>query len=76
MLINLNKNSLDIEIDLPLSKSESNRALMIAFYSNSDFNKLTLSNSDDTILLKNLLEKINSYIRSCEQSRSEQKRRD
>lgn len=69
MLINLNKNSLDIEIDLPLSKSESNRALMIAFYSNSDFNKLTLSNSDDTILLKNLLEKINSYIRSCEQSR-------
>lgn len=69
MLINLNKNSLDIEIDLPLSKSESNRALMIAFYSNSDFNKLTLSNSDDTILLRNLLEKINSYIRSCEQSR-------
>ena len=69
MLINLNKNSLDIEIDLPLSKSESNRALMIAFYSNSDFNKLTLSNSDDTILLKNLLEKINSFIRSCEQSR-------
>ena len=70
MLINLNKNNFGTEVDLPLSKSESNRALMIAFYSNSDFNKLTLSNSDDTILLKNLLEKINSYISNCEQSLS------
>ena len=70
MLINLNKNNFDTEVDLPLSKSESNRALMIAFYSNSDFKKLTLSNSDDTILLKNLLEKINSYISNCEQSLS------
>ena len=58
MLINVDKNNFNIDVDLPLSKSESNRALMIAYYSNSDFNKLNLSDSDDTILLKNLLEKI------------------
>ena len=32
MLINLKQNNFNIEVDLPLSKSESNRALMIAFY--------------------------------------------
>ena len=76
------------EVVLPLSKSESNRALMIHFYSeiqknkNSKTQKLknskdkkpnnletwrlgdsvtSLSTSDDTILLKNLLEKINIH---------------
>lgn len=32
MLINLKQNNFNIEVNLPLSKSESNRALMIAFY--------------------------------------------
>ena len=94
MLINLNKNSFDTEVDLPLSKSESNRALMIAFYRNlelcnsktleccdsvtKDYNNLetwrlgdsvtSLSNSDDTVLLENLLNKINQYIKNFGQS--------
>ena len=50
------------EIELPLSKSESNRALMILHYakSRSDSKIPSLSNSDDTILLQNLLNKINN----------------
>ena len=94
MLINLNKNSFDTEVDLPLSKSESNRALMIAFYRDielcnsktleccdsvtKDFSNLetwrlgdsvtSLSNSDDTVLLENLLNKINQYIKNFGQS--------
>ena len=61
------------EIDLPLSKSESNRALMIMHYAKSQFTIdneqltirqdsqiLKLSNSDDTILLQKLLDKIQS----------------
>ena len=75
------------EITLPLSKSESNRALMIAFYSEIQKNKnsktqnetnietwclgdlvTSLSTSDDTVLLKNLLNKINRYVKNCEQS--------
>ena len=94
MLINLNKNSFDTEVDLPLSKSESNRALMIAFYRDielcnsktleccdsvtKDSNNLetwrlgdsvtSLSNSDDTVLLENLLNKINQYIKNFGQS--------
>ena len=69
-----------LEIDLPLSKSESNRALMILHYAKSQFTivneQLTigqdsgifrfsdfqipcLSDSDDTILLHQLLNKIN-----------------
>lgn len=80
MLINLRQNNFNIEVDLPLSKSESNRALMIAFYLKMqrcgdeatsrlyDFVNLRLSNSDDTVLLKNLLEKINQYVYNNEQS--------
>ena len=51
------------EIELPLSKSESNRALMILHYSNYLKNRksenLKVSDSDDTILLCQLLNKIN-----------------
>ena len=74
MLINPNQNNFNIEVDLPLSKSESNRALMIAFYLETqrlkdsesqrlcDFKTSQLSNSDDTILLQSLLDKIeNSF---------------
>ncbi len=80
MLINLKQNNFNIEVDLPLSKSESNRALMIAFYLKTqrlkdsesqrlcDFKTLQLSNSDDTVLLKNLLDKINQYIYHYKQS--------
>ena len=71
MLINLKQNNFNIEVDLPLSKSESNRALMIMHYAKSqsaiDNEKLevapfshisNLSKSDDTILLEQLLNKI------------------
>lgn len=80
MLINLKQNNFNIEVDLPLSKSESNRALMIAFYLKTqrlrdsetqrfiDSKILQLSNSDDTVLLKNILEKINQYIFHYKQS--------
>ena len=80
MLINLKQNNFNIEVDLPLSKSESNRALMIAFYLKTqrfkdsesqrlcDFITSQLSNSDDTVLLKNLLDKTNQYIYHYKQS--------
>ena len=69
MLINLRNissspcHSQSYEIELPLSKSESNRALMILHYSNNLKNRklenLKVSDSDDTILLCQLLNKIN-----------------
>lgn len=72
MLIYIKNRDIDTEIDLPSSKSESNRALMIMHYAKSqsaiDNEKLeiapfshisNLSKSDDTILLKQLLNKIN-----------------
>ena len=71
MLINLrnissspyHSHSQSYEIELPLSKSESNRALMILHYSNNLKNRklenLKVSDSDDTILLCQLLNKIN-----------------
>lgn len=56
------------EIDLPLSKSESNRALMILHYTKSRRQRedimtslARLSSADDTILLQNLLNKINTH---------------
>ncbi len=49
---------LDAEIRLPLSKSLSNRALMIAFYGGFDLDIKKLSDSDDTLLLHNLLNKV------------------
>lgn len=79
MLIFIKNRDIDIEIDLPLSKSESNRALMIMHYANSqsiiDNEQLTiapvsqiqnLSKSDDTVLLRQLLNKINEQTPSSE----------
>ena len=45
-------------IDLPGSKSESNRALMIAAYGGFPFEAENLSEARDTVLLKTLLEQI------------------
>ena len=42
-------------ISLPFSKSESNRALMIAAYGEFPFEIENLSDADDTILLKKML---------------------
>ena len=79
MLIYIKNRDIDTEIDLPSSKSESNRALMIMHYAKSqsaiDNEKLeiapfshisNLSKSDDTILLKQLLNKINKQTMSSE----------
>ena len=79
MLIYIKNRDIDTEIDLPSSKSESNRALMIMHYAKSqsaiDNEKLevaplshisNLSKSDDTILLKQLLNKINEQSMSSE----------
>lgn len=46
------------EIELPLSKSESNRALMMAFYAAKDLDLKVLSDSDDTVMLYDNLKKI------------------
>ena len=71
-------------VELPLSKSESNRALMIMYYAgiqgirNSEtqkfkksekalYDSVSLSNSDDTVLLQKHLNAINQYIKDCEQ---------
>ena len=79
MLIYIKNRDIDTEIDLPSSKSESNRALMIMHYAKSqsaiDNEKLeiapfshisNLSKSDDTILLNQLLNKINEQSMSSE----------
>ena len=63
MLINIKNTEFNTEIDLPLSKSESNRTLMILHYSgnlgNRKLENLKVSDSDDTVLLQQLLNKIN-----------------
>ena len=61
-----------LEIELPLSKSESNRALMIAHYAGIQClddletrclgDSVSLSNSDDTVLLQKHLNTLNQYI--------------
>ncbi|MBR6774604.1 MAG: hypothetical protein IKM23_02670 [Bacteroidales bacterium] len=79
MLIYIKNRDIDTEIDLPSCKSESNRALMIMHYAKSqsaiDNEKLeiapfshisNLSKSDDTILLEQLLNKINEQSMSYE----------
>ena len=71
-----------LEIDLPLSKSESNRALMIMHYaelqnletskpqSHSDLatqqlsNLVSLSNSDDTVILQQHLNTLSEYVKN------------
>ena len=71
-----------LEIELPLSKSESNRALMIKHYAELQnlktsklqnqsnlatqqlSNSVSLSNSDDTVLLQKNLNTLNQYIQN------------
>ena len=53
----VNKN-FDVEVDLVGSKSESNRVLMIGYYGGFTPRVKNLSTSDDTILLKNILDSI------------------
>ena len=61
-----------LEIELPLSKSESNRALMIAHYAGIQCfddletwclgDSVSLSNSDDTVLLRKHLDTLDKYL--------------
>ena len=56
-----------LEIELPLSKSESNRALMIMHYAESQSHKVVetqsvMSDSDDTVLLQKHLNTLNKYL--------------
>ena len=53
----VNKN-FDVEVDLVGSKSESNRVLMIGYYGGFKPRVKNLSTSDDTVLLKNILDSI------------------
>lgn len=68
MLISIKNINQRLEVDLPLSKSESNRALMIWHYSGSiDYADLThLSDSDDTVLLRELLSKVREALSGAE----------
>ena len=72
MLISAKNIVLPEEVVLPLSKSESNRALMIMRYAESQSHKVVesqsvMSDSDDTVLLQKHLNTINQYIKDCEQ---------
>ena len=56
-----------LEIELPLSKSESNRALMILHYAKSQSlrdaeTQSVMSDSDDTVLLQKHLNTLNKYL--------------
>ena len=63
-----------LEIELPLSKSESNRALMILHYAKSQSlrdaeTQSVMSDSDDTVLLQKHLNTLNKYLQgslSCD----------
>ena len=60
MIFSVEARDLDLELDLPLSKSESNRALMIAFYAGKELYDVPISDSDDTRLLQRIIDKINN----------------
>lgn len=57
-----NKLSINLEIDLPSSKSQSNRALMIQALSESHIEIHNLSDAEDTLVLRNALLSKNSTI--------------
>lgn len=61
VISNPKKANLD-SLELPSSKSISNRLLIIQYLSNSDLNIENLSTSDDTILLKQNLNKVKQRI--------------
>jgi 3-phosphoshikimate 1-carboxyvinyltransferase len=49
------------EINLPPSKSISNRLLLLNFYYNNSFRIHNISGSDDTVLLSAILDLISQY---------------
>ena len=51
MKVSVSKRSFDVEVNLPGSKSESNRALMICYYGDFSHDIQCLSHADDTVLL-------------------------
>ena len=57
LITGVNKN-FDVEVDLVGSKSESNRVLMIGYYGGFAPRVKNLSTSDDTVLLKKILDSI------------------
>lgn len=63
---------ISMDVDLPASKSISNRLLILHALSDGRFNIENLSTADDTVLLKNLLRKIrhhqssNNSVEMCE----------
>ena len=61
-IIGANKN-FDITVDLVGSKSESNRALMIAYYGGFAPRIHNLSTSDDTVLLSRIINSVNVQTR-------------
>ncbi len=56
--INITDKTLKGRINLPSSKSISNRVLIIKALIKDDFNIQNLSEADDTVLMENLLSKI------------------
>ncbi|MCK4570160.1 MAG: 3-phosphoshikimate 1-carboxyvinyltransferase [Bacteroidales bacterium] len=56
--VTANSKNISGEVSLPLSKSISNRALMISAISGGKVQSGKLSDADDTVLLKNLLRQI------------------
>lgn len=58
MIIHSENTKFDLELSLPLSKSETNRALMIAYYGGFAYDDVKISDSDDSLLLKLLLKQI------------------
>ena len=55
MKVSVSKRSFDVEVNLPGSKSESNRALMICYYGGFSPEIQCLSHADDTVLLQKVL---------------------
>lgn len=56
--INYNNNTINVIVELPLSKSIINRQLMIYAYARWSLESLNINGADDTLLLKSLLLKI------------------
>lgn len=67
MLISIKNIDFNLEVDLPLSKSESNRLLMLLYYASRDLNVNNLSDSDDTLLLRKLLNRVQEQRNDCDE---------
>lgn len=66
IIVSINKNSISCDIELPASKSLSNRVLMIEALCHEPFVINNLSEADDTKLLHSLLNKIKEYENQAE----------